>query len=91
MLRPPTRYPAYCCGLIEAENRKNGYLIPSRVLIGDGVKARQVLLNGGDRCLAIEFLEITEKVLPNLISASTPSEPGCTDVAGSNEGLEVLS
>ena len=53
VLRKPSRYPKYLCGITESENAKNGYDIKPPVLVGDIQKAQQVMLAGGGTPVAI--------------------------------------
>jgi hypothetical protein len=55
----PLRYPKYLCGHIELYNSAFGYPYPSPVLIGNALKAKEVIATGVDQPL----LEITtEKI-----------------------------
>ncbi len=42
----PKRHPKYLLGVIECENSKNGYPVEAPLLIGDPIKAEEVLKSG---------------------------------------------
>lgn len=58
--KAPSSHPKYLRGIIEMSNRALGYAYPAPVLIGNVIKAREVMATGSD----VPFLEIsTQKVV----------------------------
>jgi hypothetical protein len=47
VIKKPHRYPRYLCGITECENAKNGYEVKAPILLGDAVKAEEVIKTGG--------------------------------------------
>ncbi len=56
VLKQPSRYPRYLCGISEQENTKNGFETAVPLLIGDACKAVEVIRHGGDKLLEIQHL-----------------------------------
>ncbi|MEI8055429.1 MAG: DUF6475 domain-containing protein [bacterium] len=57
--REPSSYPKYLKGLIEIQNSARGYIYPPPILIGNVLKAKQVMADGSDA----PFLEISTSKL----------------------------
>lgn len=58
LLRPPERYPKFCCGILEALNNKNGYPTQARLIVGDLKKAKQVMLSGHNKTLDVHYEDV---------------------------------
>ncbi len=61
VLHPPLHYPKQLTGLIEGQNRMNGYdyAIKPPLLIGDPKRALQVLQNGCEKLLNVQVLNLS--------------------------------
>lgn len=53
LIKKPERHPKYLAGITEIDNVKNGFEVTAPVLVGDPKKAKQVMLSGGGKPLAI--------------------------------------
>ena len=54
----PESYPKYCCGITDTVNAINGYTVGSVLLVGDLIKAKQVMQNGS----SLTFLTNPENI-----------------------------
>lgn len=74
VLKKPTRYPRYLCGISECENTKNGYACKPPLLLGDASKAEAVMRTGNGTSLLQQqssksfsalILQISQSLTPN--------------------------
>lgn len=74
VLKKPNRHPRYLCGIIECDNTKNGYELEAPILLGDALKAEEVINTGGGTSLLQQqssksfselILQISQSLTPN--------------------------
>ena len=74
VLKSPTHYPPYLCGLFESENAKNGHSVKPPLLIGDPQKAASFMLNGCVKRLSIQGSQSMEMLTKELTFFNTTGE-----------------
>jgi hypothetical protein len=66
VLKKPTRYPKYLCGITERENTKNGYAVSTLLLVGNPKKTEEVIADGGGVPLVINEVQSLQQLIQKL-------------------------